>query len=148
MQDLTQTGRDVSFSWSFLLLLKLSYLTGEGKMNLSDFLNFTNQPKSTLLPTCMYISASPSLCQGKKEKRNPGACAPWLKTALHSRQASPVAAPCTIDLRPDTSAAYNGTSAFRLGCWPRRKPAAPGGQRPFQAVEPRDSKPSQSPLDT
>lgn len=76
MQDLTQTGRDVSFSWSFLLLLKLSYLTGEGKMNLSDFLNFTNQPKSTLLPTCMYISASPTLCQGKKRKETQGPVPP------------------------------------------------------------------------
>lgn len=77
MQDLTQTGRDVSFSWSFLLILKLSYLTGEGKMNLSDFLNFTNQPKSNPFANLhVHFSASPSLCQGKKEKRKPRACAP------------------------------------------------------------------------
>lgn len=76
MQDVTQTGRDVSFSWSFLLLLKLSYLTEEGKMNLSDFLNFTNQPKSNPFANLHVHFCKPFSLPRKKEKRNPGACAP------------------------------------------------------------------------
>lgn len=77
MQDLTQTGRGVSFSWSFLLILKLSYLTGEGKMNLSDFLNFTNQPKSNPFANLhVHFLQALLFAKEKKEKESQGACAP------------------------------------------------------------------------
>lgn len=65
MQNLTQTGREVSFSWSFFSPLK----AGEGKINLSDFPHFPISQSQALLPTCVFMPTIPSLCQGRKEER-------------------------------------------------------------------------------
>lgn len=118
MQDLTQTGRGVSWSWSFFFppssfsffLLKLGYLTEEGKFHLPDSLHVPISQSQALLSTCMPMPISPSLCQGRKEDREkkPRACIPWLNTAQHFRPGGPLGAPCTIDLRPDTSAPTRG----------------------------------------
>ncbi|KAI5250875.1 hypothetical protein MUG91_G18n92 [Manis pentadactyla] len=62
-----------------------------------------------LLPTYMSMPVSPSLCQGRKEeKKKPRGLYPLIKHSPDSRQASLMAAPCTIDLRPDTSAPTMG----------------------------------------
>lgn len=89
MQDLTQTGRGVSLSWSYFFFLfsfflfKLGYLTEEGTFHLSDSLHVPISQSQALLSTCMPMPISPSLCQGRKEerKKKPRACIPWLNTA-------------------------------------------------------------------
>lgn len=71
------TGRAFPSPDAFLLILKLSYLTGKEKMNLSDFLNFTNQPKvKPFLPTCIvhFLQALLFAKEKKREKKAEGLC--------------------------------------------------------------------------
>lgn len=90
----------------FFFLLKLGYLTEEGKINLSDFLKFFQsaniKPFSQAACPCLQALLIAKE-ERKKGKRNTGACIPWLNTAQHARQASPVAgllAPLTSGQTP------------------------------------------------
>lgn len=115
MQDLTQTGRDISFSWSFLLILKLSYLTGEGRNEsfwLSQFYQ-SAKVKPFCQPACTFFCKPFSLPRKKREKKAKGLC-PLIK---HS--------PALQAGKPGGGSLHHWPQARHLSClqWDLRLPA-------------------------
>lgn len=73
MQDLAQTGREVSFSWLFFFffspsLLKLGYLTEEGKITPYDS-QFSNQPKPSPFASLHVHACKPFFLPRKRERK-------------------------------------------------------------------------------
>lgn len=106
LHKLEEKSPSPGHSFFFFFLLKLGYLTEEGKINLSDFLKFFQsaniKPFSQAACPCLQALLIAKE-ERKKGKRNTGACIPWLNTAQHARQASPVAgllAPLTSGQTP------------------------------------------------
>lgn len=127
MQDLTQTGREVSLSWS----LFYSYIAGisyRGRKNSSFwlFLDFPISQSQALLPTYMPMPISPSLCQGRKEerKKKPRGLYPLIKHSPTLQAREPGGSSLHHWPQARHLSAYNGTSGFRLGL-----PGAPAGNQ-------------------